>query len=110
MHSYGLEPEVQLGYRHEIEFAASTAGTQVASRIDVNSIHQQAISHCPEGFAVTARAADGTIEAIESTTDWYAAGVQWHPEKMCGADEFAEQEQFVAPFVDAVENYRHTTR
>ena len=110
LHSYGLEPEVQLGYRHAIELAASTAGTQVASRIDVNSIHQQAISHCPEGFAVTARAADGTIEAIESTTDWYAAGVQWHPEKMCGADAFGEQEQFVAPFVDAVENYRHITR
>ncbi|GAB2628750.1 gamma-glutamyl-gamma-aminobutyrate hydrolase family protein [Prescottella soli] len=108
LHTYGLEPDAQLGYRHEIELAASPAGTRVASRIIVNSIHQQAISHCPEGFSVTASAADGTIEAIESTTDWYAAGVQWHPEKMCGADELAEQERFVAPFLGAVERYRQT--
>ncbi|WP_433605938.1 gamma-glutamyl-gamma-aminobutyrate hydrolase family protein [Prescottella agglutinans] len=110
LHSYGLEPDAQLGYRHEIELAnwsaASPAGVAVASRTIVNSIHQQAISHCPEGFAVTATAADGTIEAIESTTEWYAAGVQWHPEKMCGADELAAQERFVAPFLDAVERYR----
>ncbi|WP_430333443.1 gamma-glutamyl-gamma-aminobutyrate hydrolase family protein [Rhodococcus sp. ACT016] len=112
LHSYGLEPDAQLGYRHEIELtalsASSSATTAVASRMIVNSIHQQAISHCPEGFAVTATAPDGTIEAIESTTDWYAAGVQWHPEKMCGADELAEQERFVAPFLDAVERYRRT--
>lgn len=112
MHPYGLEPDAQLAHRHEIELvrrsAASCAGA-AAPKMTVNSIHQQAISHCPEGFAVTATAADGTIEAIESTTDWYAAGVQWHPEKMCGADEFAEQAQFVAPFVEAVKTYRHTT-
>lgn len=111
LHSYGLEPGAQLGYRHKIEFAAcapSTGGAS-ASTITVNSIHQQAISHCPDGFAVTARAADGTIEAIESTTAWYAAGVQWHPEKMCGAEELAEQEQFVAPFVEAVKTYRRST-
>jgi putative glutamine amidotransferase len=108
LHSYGLEPDAQLGYRHEIELAAcaSSAGGASATTIAVNSIHQQAISHCPEEFAVTARAVDGTIEAIESTTDWYAAGVQWHPEKIRGADELAQQERFVAPFLGAVARYR----
>lgn len=110
MHPYGLDADAQLDHRHEIELVSrAAASVAVVPRMTVNSIHQQAISHCPKGFAVTATAADGTIEAIESTTDWYAAGVQWHPEKMCGADEFAEQEQFVAPFVEAVKAYRHST-
>lgn len=32
------------------------------------------------GFVVAARAADGTVEAIESTRHRFAVGVQWHPE------------------------------
>ncbi|MGF7124091.1 gamma-glutamyl-gamma-aminobutyrate hydrolase family protein [Rhodococcus sp. AG1013] len=107
LHPYGLAPEAQLDHRHEIDIASGPAPSAVRG-MRVNSIHQQAISHCPDGFAVTATAADGTIEAIESTTDWYAAGVQWHPEKMCGADEFAGQEEFIAPFVAAVKSYRQT--
>lgn len=108
LHPYGLDAAAQLDYRHEIEFrlpGPSSLDDERPHRMRVNSIHQQVISHCPEGFAVTAVAADGAIEAIESTTDWYAAGVQWHPEKMNGPSEFGEQEPFVGPFVDAVKSY-----
>ncbi|MFC9514330.1 gamma-glutamyl-gamma-aminobutyrate hydrolase family protein [Nocardiaceae bacterium NPDC056970] len=105
-HPYGLEPDAQLAERHEIELVARSHDSAGVSTMRVNSIHQQAISHCPDGFVVTAAAPDGTIEAIESTTGWYAAGVQWHPEKMSGRGEFDEQADFVAPFVDAVARYR----
>jgi putative glutamine amidotransferase len=32
------------------------------------------------GFTASARAADGTLEAMESPGDRFCVGVQWHPE------------------------------
>ncbi|HXW16956.1 MAG TPA: gamma-glutamyl-gamma-aminobutyrate hydrolase family protein [Candidatus Acidoferrales bacterium] len=51
----------------------------------VNSSHHQAIFEPGRGLRVTARAADGIIEAVEWTgsSDW-VTGVQWHPERMPG--------------------------
>lgn len=51
-----------------------------AERIAVNSFHHQAVSEAGERFRVTATAADGTIEAIESREFRPVLGVQWHPE------------------------------
>lgn len=57
---------------------ASACGTTSAT---VNSRHHQAVKRLAPGFRVTARAADGVVEAIES--DLYpAAGVQFHPENL----------------------------
>lgn len=52
------------------------------NRIKVNSFHHQAVKQPGKGFLVTARAADGTVEAIESPDHGFALGVQWHPECM----------------------------
>ena len=51
-----------------------------AGRIAVNSFHHQAVAECGERFRVTARAADGVIEAMESNDYQSVMGVQWHPE------------------------------
>ena len=51
----------------------------------VNSFHHQAVNTPGRGVSVTARASDGTIEAIEIADHPFAAGVQWHPEWMYGA-------------------------
>ena len=48
----------------------------------VNSFHHQAVNTPGRGVSVTARASDGTIEAIEIADHPFAAGVQWHPEFM----------------------------
>ena len=45
----------------------------------VNSYHRQCVDQVAPGFAVTARAEDGTVEAIEKGN---ILGVQWHPEVM----------------------------
>lgn len=47
----------------------------------VNSYHHQAIGRLGAGLRTTARAADGTIEAVEHDT-LPILGVQWHPERM----------------------------
>ncbi|MCH8565404.1 gamma-glutamyl-gamma-aminobutyrate hydrolase family protein [Nesterenkonia sp. LB17] len=43
--------------------------------------HHQALDEVAEGLVVTARAADGTIEAVETTTEAWTLGVQFHPEE-----------------------------
>ncbi|MGD9735176.1 MAG: gamma-glutamyl-gamma-aminobutyrate hydrolase family protein [Solirubrobacterales bacterium] len=42
--------------------------------------HHQAIDRVGEGLLTTGVAEDGVPEAIETGPDWWALGVQWHPE------------------------------
>lgn len=51
----------------------------VGDQLQVNCHHHQAVARHP-GFEVTARAADGTIEAIENPERPFWLAVQWHPE------------------------------
>lgn len=54
---------------------------------NVNSMHHQAVERVAPGFAATATSPDGMVEGIEwSIDDWWAVGVQWHPEELDGAD------------------------
>jgi putative glutamine amidotransferase len=54
----------------------------------VNSFHHQSVKDVAAGMRITARASDGVIEGIESTDrDWWAMGVQWHPEEMTTSSE-----------------------
>ena len=52
-----------------------------ARTITVNSHHHQAIRDVPGSVRVTARSADGLIEAIELPRQRFVLGVQWHPER-----------------------------
>ena len=43
--------------------------------------HHQALETVAEGLVVTARAEDGTVEAVETTGGGWTLGVQFHPEE-----------------------------
>lgn len=55
-----------------------------ADSVQVNSYHHQAVKDLAPGLTVTARAADGVVEAYETPRIW---AVQFHPEKMLQAGE-----------------------
>jgi putative glutamine amidotransferase len=65
----------------------------LGEKVEVNTFHHQSVKCEGKGLKVTARATDGTVEAIEHNhlPVW---GVQWHPERMYSMqvlfDEFIE--------------------
>ncbi len=67
---------------HAVQVEAGTrlAGLVGAGALLVNSTHHQAVRDPGPGVLVSARAADGLVEAIERPGDRFALGVQWHPE------------------------------
>jgi putative glutamine amidotransferase len=60
--------------------ADTLVGDALGSSVDAQVYHHQAIDRLGSDLTVTARSADGIIEAVELRTVPYGVGVQWHPE------------------------------
>lgn len=93
-------PEQLLGHRHDVTIALGSklAGAFQQTTRATNSIHHQAIAAVPPGFSATAWTSDGIIEAIESD-DGRVIAVQWHPEKMAGADGIPAEDALFSAFI-----------
>lgn len=78
-------------------------GTRLAALIgetsDAQCYHHQAIDRLGDGLVVSARDADGVIEAVELPGDAFVVGVQWHPE------ETLDDLRLFAAVVDAARNH-----
>ncbi|MEZ5238901.1 MAG: gamma-glutamyl-gamma-aminobutyrate hydrolase family protein [Microthrixaceae bacterium] len=78
------------GTRHVVEVDAGTrlAAALGTNRPSVECHHHQAVERVGSGLQVVARAADGTVEAleVEDRSAWTAA-VQWHPEDTAADDQ-----------------------
>jgi putative glutamine amidotransferase len=61
--------------------------TEGAETLEVNSFHHQAVDVPGSGLRVVARAADGTVEAIEDPARPFVLGVQWHAETLIARPE-----------------------
>lgn len=64
-----------------------TPGTRMAEiagceTLRVNALHSQSVARLGTGLRVSARDEGGMVQAIESTRDPFALGVQWHPEHL----------------------------
>lgn len=68
----------------------------------VNSFHHQAVATVGEGFAITARAPDGSAEVVERVDGHgFAVGLQWHNELLWERDQ-----RFLRPHLELVEAAR----
>jgi putative glutamine amidotransferase len=67
-HDVTIEPDTRL------------AGIFEAGTTDVKSHHHQGFKTLGEGLIETARADDGSVEAVEDPNRRFAVGVLWHPE------------------------------
>ena len=84
--------------RHPVSFAPGSVLTRItgADKAEASCYHHQHVDRLGEGLTVTARAADGTVEAVELSygRQWFVA-VQWHPEDTAHEDP-AQQRLFLA--------------
>jgi len=66
---------------HEVEVESGTKlGSLLGGRAAVKSHHHQGFGRLGEGLVESARAEDGTLEAVEDPGKRFALGVLWHPE------------------------------
>ena len=67
--------------RHDVTLAGGLAEMLGHTRMEVNSLHEQAIDRLADGLTAEAWAPDGVIEGVRVThATGFAYGVQWHPE------------------------------
>lgn len=78
------DPEEVNTRRHIVRFEEGSilAGLYGSDEAKVNTLHHQGIDRIAADLVVEARSDDGLVEAARVAGDWWALGVQWHPEKM----------------------------
>jgi len=76
------------GARHGVSVERPSRLSDIVKRasIRVLSYHHQGIDRLGKGLIATARAEDGLVEAVEDPGRRFAVAVQWHPERMTGAE------------------------
>lgn len=70
----------------QVDASSRLAEIMEADEVVTTSGHHQAVKVLGDNLKVTARAADGVIEAIEHTGLPWVVGVQWHPEVTAAED------------------------
>lgn len=90
-HKVTLQPGTRL--------AALSKASPSSARIEVNSMHHQAVRTPAPGITVSALAAGDLIEGLEKQDYPFLVGVQWHPEYLVGRFEHADR--LFQSFVDA---------
>jgi len=76
---FDLAPETEI---HDVTFEpGSILGGLYGPERSVNSLHHQTIDRLGDGYTVTGRSEDGTIEGLEHL-ELPIVSVQWHPEMM----------------------------
>jgi putative glutamine amidotransferase len=76
-------PERGVYARHPVTVEPGTKLADVLGRTEIDEVptyHHQGIDRLGEGLVPVARAADGTVEALEDPELPFCLGVQWHPE------------------------------
>jgi putative glutamine amidotransferase len=89
---------------HDVEVLGGTKlASIIGDRADVKSHHHQGYGTLGDGLRESARAPDGTAEALEDPSRRFTLGVLWHPEE-------GEDLALFAALVAEAADYRKTRR
>jgi putative glutamine amidotransferase len=91
--------------RHVVRLAPGSllGGIYESDEAKVNTLHHQGIRDLGRDLVVEATADDGLVEAVRFDGDWWALGVQWHPERMEG-----EHQRVFGAFHEAIQSSKPT--
>lgn len=80
-------PEEYNTRSHVVRFQPGSiiAGLYGADEAKVNTLHHQGIDELAPELIIEGQTDDGLVEAARFDGDWWALGVQWHPERMDSA-------------------------
>jgi len=95
-HAPGIVPAEEYAYDVTIEKGSRLYGIIGKDSLPVNTAHREALVTAGEGVTVSARSADGCIQAIELENHPFAIGIQWHPEYFINAETRGHQKIFGA--------------
>lgn len=72
--------------RHVVVFEPGSllAGMYGTDEVKVNTLHHQGLARLADEMVIEGRTDDGLVEAARCEGDWWALGVQWHPERLDG--------------------------
>jgi putative glutamine amidotransferase len=86
---------------HDVDIDPETRlGGILGARAPVKSHHHQGFGRLGDGLRESARAEDGTVEAVEDPSRRFAVGVLWHPEAGEDAALFEELVREAAAYRD----------
>jgi putative glutamine amidotransferase len=74
------EPRSRLAHAVQVEPGTRLSAILGQADLPANSSHHQSAKDVPSGLRISARAADGIIEALELPDHPFGLTVQWHPE------------------------------
>jgi len=95
-HAPGVVPPEDYAYDVTIAKDSRLYGLIGVETLPVNTAHREALVTAGTGVTVSARSADGCIQAIELENYDFAIGIQWHPEYFIAAPERGHQRIFEA--------------
>lgn len=86
--------------RHVVRFEEGSLLADIygSDEAKVNTLHHQGVDRLADELVVEGRTDDGLIEAARFSGEWWALGVQWHPERL---DD--EHQWIFAAFRNAIE-------
>lgn len=95
-----IDPDEMNARRHTVIFEPGSRIEEIygSSEAKVNSLHHQGLEEVAPDLIVEGRTEDGHVEAARCRGNWWALGVQWHPERMDG-----EHRRIFEAFREAIE-------
>jgi putative glutamine amidotransferase len=104
--THDREPRDLLAHAIAIEPKSVLARAIGATRVEVNSLHHQAIRDLGAGLRAVATSDDGLIEGVELRDHRFVVGIQCHPEELAPKHEWARR--LFTALADAGAQYRET--